>query len=81
VAHSLAANDPIAVTLTKQAINRSFEIMGMRQALLQGLELDVLIEASETPESREFNEVLAKEGSRAAIAWREARLAKESGDA
>ena len=80
-ARSIVMNDTVAVTLTKQAINRSFEMMGMRQALLQALELDVLVEASETPESREFNEILAKEGSRAAIAWREARLAKESDDA
>ncbi len=78
IARSIAANDPIAVALTKQAINRSAEIMGMRQALLQGLELDVVVEASETPESREFNEILAKEGAKAAIAWREARLAKRS---
>ena len=81
MARSMAANDTVAVTLTKQAINRSFEVMGMRQALLQALELDVLAEASDTPGSREFNEILAKEGSRAAITWREARLAKDSGDA
>lgn len=78
VARAIAANDSIAVTLTKQAINRSFEIMGMRQALLQGLELDVLAESSETPESREFNGILEKEGAKAAIAWREARLARET---
>ena len=78
MARTIAANDPIAVTLTKQAINRSAEIMGLRQALAQGLELDVLIEASETPESREFNRILEKEGAKAATAWREARLAKES---
>lgn len=77
VARAIAANDRIAVTLTKQAINRSAEILGMRQALQQALELDVLVEASETPESREFNRILEKEGAKAAIAWREARLAKE----
>jgi enoyl-CoA hydratase len=80
IARSIAANDRVAVALTKQAINRSAEIMGMRQALLQGLELDVLVEASETPESREFNEILAKQGAKAAIAWRDARLAKESSE-
>jgi enoyl-CoA hydratase len=73
LAHSIAANDRIAVTLTKQAINRSADIMGLRQSLQQALELDVLIEASETPESREFNAILEKEGPRAAIRWREAR--------
>ena len=79
VARRIAVNDRIAVTLTKKAINRSAEIMGMRQALLQGLELDILAEASDTLDSREFNEILAKDGPKAAIAWREARLAKELG--
>jgi hypothetical protein len=53
VARAIAVNDRVAVALTKRAINRSCEVMGMRQALLQSLELDVSIEASETPESRE----------------------------
>ena len=39
--------------------------------------IDVLVEASETPESKQFNQILEKQGARAAIAWREARLAKE----
>jgi enoyl-CoA hydratase len=78
MAHSIAINDRIAVDLTKQAINRSADIMGLRQALRQGLELDVLIEASETPESREFNRILEQEGPKAALRWQEARLAKGS---
>src|SRR3990172_4874726 len=75
-ARGIAANDALAVALTKQAINRSAEIMGMRQALLQALELDVLIEASETPESSAFDAVLAKQGVRAALAWRLAQRAR-----
>ncbi len=76
MARTIAANDRIAVDGTKRAINRTLDIMGMRQALLQALEIDIVIEASDTPESREFNEILDKEGSRAAIAWREARMEK-----
>ena len=76
MARTIAANDRIAVDWTKKAINRTLDIMGMRQALLQALEIDIFIEASDTPESREFNEILDKEGSRAAIAWREARMEK-----
>jgi enoyl-CoA hydratase len=78
IARSIAANDLVAVRLTKQAINRGAEIMGMRQGLLQGLELGVIAEDSETPESREFNEILEKEGAKAALAWQEARLARET---
>jgi enoyl-CoA hydratase len=70
IAGQIAVNDQLAVALTKQAINRGAEIMGMRQALLQALEIDVLVESSETPESKAFDAILEKEGVRAALAWR-----------
>ncbi len=41
LAARIAANDAQAVRLTKQAINRSLDIGGMRQALLAALEIDV----------------------------------------
>lgn len=71
----IAANDALAVRLTKRAINRSLDISGMRQALLHALEIDVEVETSETAESREFNEILKRDGAKAAIAWRSARAA------
>ena len=77
LAHSIAALDQTSVTLTKKAINRSCDIMGMRQALLQALEIDVIIETTETQESRQFNEVLEKDGLKAALAWREQRLGQD----
>ena len=72
----IAANDQLAVKLTKLAINRSLEAGSMREALLQALELDVTIETTDTPESREFNEVLKREGTKAAVAWRNARTGR-----
>jgi enoyl-CoA hydratase len=74
----IAANDAFAVKLTKQAINRSMEIAGMREAMLQALELDVVIETSETAESLEFNRILKRDGAKAAVAWRSARTAGQS---
>jgi len=74
IAAQIARNDELAVRTTKQAINRSCDIAGMREALLQALELDIMVEATETDESREFNRILREEGTRAAIAWRDARL-------
>ena len=74
----IAANDRLAVSLTKQAINRSLDVAGMRQALLQALELDVIIETSETAESREFNVILKRDGAKAAIAWRSARTGQRT---
>ena len=75
IARSMAAAAPNAVRLTKLAINRSYEIMGMRQALLQALELDVVIESSGGPERTEFNRIRREEGLKAALAWRDARFA------
>ena len=75
LAGRIAANDTQAVRLTKQAINRSLDIGGMRQALLAALETDIVIESNETAESREFNEILKRDGAKAAIAWRAGRSA------
>ena len=71
-ANQIALNDPLAVRLTKKAINQSLEAAGMRDALRAALETDIEIETTDTPESREFNEILASHGTRAALAWRAA---------
>jgi enoyl-CoA hydratase len=68
--------DAEAVRLTKTAINRSYSQMGFERALRQALDLDVQIETTETVESRTFKEILARDGVKAAIAWREARVFK-----
>ncbi len=75
--HEIARNDQVAVQLTKLAINRSAEIAGMQQALLQALELDVIIEGTETDGSRKFNEILKSQGTRAAVAWRDRQIDQE----
>jgi enoyl-CoA hydratase len=75
LARRIAANDAFAVRMTKQAINRSLDIGGMRQAMRHALEIDIQVETSETAESREFNEILRRDGAKAAIAWRAGRSA------
>ncbi|MEP5766185.1 MAG: enoyl-CoA hydratase/isomerase family protein [Halieaceae bacterium] len=47
-AREMAGNDLTAVRLTKQAINRSYQIMGMPQALAEALELDAIVESTPT---------------------------------
>ncbi|MCI0518009.1 MAG: enoyl-CoA hydratase/isomerase family protein [Woeseiaceae bacterium] len=44
IARRIAANDELAVRLTKQAIHRGMEIAGLRDALDQALQLDLEIE-------------------------------------
>ena len=79
LAMEIARNDSLAVNMTKQAINRSMDIAGMKAALTDALEIDVQIENTETEESRIFNEIVASKGTKAALAWREARV-EQSGD-
>lgn len=75
VAAKIARMDPDAVTMTKQSINRTFETMGLREALRANLDLAIQIENLETPERREFQEITRRDGLKAAIAWRDARFA------
>lgn len=74
LAAGIAAAAPRSVQMTKRAINRSFEIMGMRQALLAAVQTDVLIESSAGPERTEFNRIRKEQGLKAALAWRDARF-------
>ena len=74
VARDIAVMDKNAVALTKRAINRSYDIMGMREALAMALDIDVLIESMDTPESTQFAEIARRDGLKAALAWRDARF-------
>jgi len=74
MAMEIAGNDQLAVRLTKQAINRGLETAGMRTALLEALETDIEIESADTPETRQFNDIMKNQGARAAIAWRRAQV-------
>ena len=74
LAGEIALNDPLAVKLTKKAINDTLKTAGMEDALRAALETDIEIETTETPESRAFNEILKSRGLKAALAWRAAQL-------
>lgn len=74
IARDIAVNDRIKVAMTKQAINRTYDIMGLGAALDMGHDVDVLIESMETPEGKTFKEMTRREGLKAALAWRDARF-------
>ena len=77
MAETIAANDRLSVEITKKAINRTMEIAGMREALLDGLEADVLLETSQSDEAKQFNKILDKEGLKTALAWRRSTVLKK----
>jgi enoyl-CoA hydratase len=74
LAREIALMDPDSVRMTKQAINQSYEIMGLKQALKMGADTSVRIETLESELRSQFNQVLREQGMKAALAWREARL-------
>ncbi len=74
LANGIAILDPVAISMTKRAINRSWEAAGFRQALAGNVDIDAVIEAAEVPERKEFNRIREEQGLKAAIAWRDARF-------
>ena len=74
MARQIAVMDAHVMALSKQAINRAYEIMGMREALNAALDLDVEITSLDTPDSTKFKELARTEGLKAAIAWRDSRF-------
>jgi len=74
IADQISQSAAKSVQLTKQAINRGYEIMRMREALDAALEIDIEIESDESPERIEFNSIRKEQGLKAALAWRDARF-------
>lgn len=77
VARHIAVIDPNLVQKTKQAINRSFEIMGLVEALDAALDIDLAIEGAGSDDKRKFMEIARTEGLRKAIDWRDARFGED----
>jgi enoyl-CoA hydratase len=59
--------------LTKLALLRAYEAMGLRAAVQSNLDLSAILNAADTPEQREFDRIAAADGLKAALAWRDAR--------
>jgi enoyl-CoA hydratase len=74
LARHIAVIDPGLVQRTKQAINRSFEVMGLVEALDAALDIDLAIESEGSDDKRRFMEIARRDGLKAAIAWRDARF-------
>ncbi len=74
VARDIAAAAGPSVLLTKRAINRTYEIMGLWDALKASLDIDVILNATPSPEKAEFSRIRREEGLKAALAWRDSRF-------
>lgn len=65
--------------LTKLALNRAYEAMGLRAAVQSNLDISVTINAAQTPEQEEFDRIVRTDGLKAALAWRDARYGEVLG--
>jgi enoyl-CoA hydratase len=65
--------------LTKLALLRAYEAMGLRSAVLSNLDLSAILNAADTPEQREFDEIVSTQGLKAALAWRDSRYGEQLG--
>jgi enoyl-CoA hydratase len=74
LAEAISRTDEVSSRLIKEAINRSYEAAGMRDALRIGLDIDVAIGASGGAEKREFQKIRRELGLKAALEWRDARF-------
>ena len=74
MALDIAAAAGPSVLFTKRAINRTYEIMGMRDALRASLDIDVILNSAPSAEKDEFQRIRKADGLKAALAWRDARF-------
>ena len=79
LADRLARTPPEVMAPTKRMLNRAMDTAGFRLAVEAGLDLGAIINSADTPEQREWNTIVRRDGLKAALAWRdqryEARLA------
>lgn len=59
--------------LTKLALTRAYEAMGLRQAVHANLDLSAVLNSADSAEQREFDEIVRAKGLKEALAWRDQR--------
>ena len=79
LAEEIAKNEPFVIQTTKRAVNRAWDVAGLRAALAANTELDVMIETANLPARDEFRRITQEQGLKAAIAWRDARFRGDPG--
>jgi enoyl-CoA hydratase len=73
-ARRLAVIDPGLMRATKAAVNHSYDIMGLREALQSALDADLAIEAEGSPDKAAFMDIVRGQGLKAALSWRDRRF-------
>jgi enoyl-CoA hydratase len=58
---------------TKAMLNRAMDAAGFRMAVEAGLDLGAIVNAADTPEQREWDAIVRRDGLKAALEWRDRR--------
>jgi enoyl-CoA hydratase len=73
LADRLARTPPEVMGPTKRMLNRAMDAAGFREAIEAGIDLGAIINAADTPEQREWDAIVRRDGLKAALAWRDRR--------
>ena len=79
LADRLARTPPEVMGPTKRMLNRAMDAAGFRLAVEAGLDLGAIINAADTPEQREWDAIVRRDGLKAALAWRDRRYEERLG--
>jgi enoyl-CoA hydratase len=77
LADRLARTPPEVMGPTKRMLNRAMDAAGFRLAVEAGLDLGAIVNAADTPEQREWDAIVRRDGLKAALAWRDRRYEQE----
>lgn len=80
LAKRISITPPITLKLTKIALTRAYEAMGLRNAVNANLDLAATLNAAYSEEKTEFAEKVKNEGLRSALNWRDERYGKLQAD-
>jgi enoyl-CoA hydratase len=73
LADRLARTPPEVMALNKRILNRAMEAAGFLEAVEAGLDLGAIVNAAGTPEQEAWDEIVRRDGLKAALAWRDER--------
>lgn len=76
LARKIALTPAITLRMTKIALTRAYEAMGLRQAVMANLDVAATLNAAYSPEKAEFGERVKTQGLREALNWRDSRYGK-----
>ena len=80
LADRLARTPPEVMAPTKRMLNRAMDVMGFREAVEMGIDIGAIVNAADTPEQREWDAIVRRDGLKAALAWRDRRYEERLAD-